>query len=131
MAEFGLLWKLSDGPGTVGVRLTEKGQEIGFQQVGWSGLLGLALGGDRERRVETVEGEEFLILEHDDDLDRRIYETIDLLISIRYAHPTMMQLELVLPEEHAQELQAILDAPAEEEAAGLVAAVEMRDALGG
>jgi hypothetical protein len=37
MAGFDSLWNLSDGPGMVGVRLTERGQEIGFQQVGWSG----------------------------------------------------------------------------------------------
>lgn len=105
---FDSLWRLSDGPGMVGVRLTDRGQEIGFQQVGWSGLLGLALGGDLPRRVEVVDGEEFLILEHDNDLDRVIYEMINLLIHLRYLHPTMMQLELALTEEEAVEMREAL-----------------------
>lgn len=108
MAGFDSLWNLSDGPGMVGVRLTERGQEIGFQQVGWSGMLGLALGGHLPRRVEVVDGEEFLILEHDGELDRVIYEMTNLLCHFRYLHPTMIQLELALTEEEAVEMRKAL-----------------------
>jgi hypothetical protein len=39
-------------------------------------------------------------LEHDEAVDRRIVELVDLLVAIRYQHPRMMQLELALtPEE--------------------------------
>jgi len=103
MSGFDSLWRLSARPGLVGVRLTETGQEIGFAWEGWSGLLGLALGGDRPRRVEVVDGREFLILEHDEEFDRHLRELIDLLIHLRYLHPTMLQLELALTAEEAAE----------------------------
>lgn len=108
MTEFDSLWQLSDGPGMVGVRLTERGQEIGFQRVGWSRFLGLALGGDVPGRVEVVDGRKFLILEHDRELDRVIYEMINLLCHLRYLHPTMIQLELALTEEEAVEMREAL-----------------------
>lgn len=108
MTEFDSLWQLSGGPGMVGVRLTDRGQEIGFQEVGWSGLLGLALDGGRPGRVEVVDGEKFLILEHDRELDRVIYEMINLLCHLRYLHPTMIQLELALTEEEAVEMREAL-----------------------
>jgi len=98
-ARFDSLWQLSAGPGMVGVRLTKTGQEIGFAWEGWSGLLGLALAGGGPRRVETVDGQEFLILEHDEEFDRRLREIIDLLIHLRYLHPSMIQLKLGLTEE--------------------------------
>jgi len=105
---FDSLWRLSDGPGVVGVRLTEKGQEIGFGWEGWSGLLGLALGGNRPRRKEVVDGREFLILEHDREFDRFLRGLIDLLIHLRYLHPTMIQLPLALSEEEAAELVEVM-----------------------
>jgi len=110
MPGFDSLWQLSDGPGMVGVRLTELGhQEIGFQQVGWSAMLGLAMTGDRlPRRVEVVDGENFLVLEHDRELDRVIYEMINLLCHLRFLHPTMIQLELALTEEEAVEVREAL-----------------------
>jgi hypothetical protein len=93
----------------VGVRLTDRGQEIGFQWVGWSAMLGLALGGRyKPRRLEVVDGEEFLILEHDRELDRFLRTLIDLLIHLRYLHPTMIQLELSLTKEEAVEMKAAL-----------------------
>jgi len=44
---------------------------------------------------------------HDHEVDRLLMELTDLFISIRYAHPTLVQLELVLSE--AEELD--LDEP--------------------
>jgi hypothetical protein len=45
---------------------------------------------------------------HDREVDRLLVELTDLFISIRYAHPTLVQLELILSE--AEGLQ--LDEPA-------------------
>jgi hypothetical protein len=59
-------------------------------------------------RVEVVDGEEFLILEHDGELDRVIYEMTNLLCHFRYLHPTMIQLELALTEEEAVEMRKAL-----------------------
>lgn len=41
-------------------------------------------------------------------LDQRLRDLIDLLISLRYAHPRMVQLPLALTEEEAKELEGIL-----------------------
>lgn len=46
---------------------------------------------------------------HDDQVDARLIELIDLLASIRYEHPTMLQLPLALDEEAAEALQEVLD----------------------
>jgi hypothetical protein len=54
----------------------------------------LALGG-----AETVRLEDTLYwrIPHNHDVDGMLIDLIDLFISIRYAHPTLVQLELVLP----------------------------------
>lgn len=48
--------------------------------------------------VETVEldGLRFRRIHHDYQVDRLLMELTDLFISIRYTHPTLVQLELAL-----------------------------------
>ena len=59
-----------------------------------AGLLGCA-------RPEVVVrgGAAFLCIPHSDPLDRQLRQVIDVLIAIRYAHPSLMQLQLELESE--------------------------------
>lgn len=50
------------------------------------------------------DGRLFCVVEYTEDVDRLLVELIDVLIGIRYAHPTMVQLKLVLDEKEAEEL---------------------------
>jgi len=43
-----------------------------------------------------------------ESLDRRLCQLIDLLISLRYSHPTVTQLKLNLTSQEAEELEEIL-----------------------
>ena len=46
-------------------------------------------------RLENLNGQgSWVVLSHSHELDRLIMELIDALISIRYAHPTLVQLPL-------------------------------------
>jgi hypothetical protein len=81
----------------VGVQPTLDGQDILIEH----GDLGqrfaslLTVGqGDMVRR----EGAGYWRIRHDRQVDNLVVELIDLLISIRYAHPTLVQLELTLDE---------------------------------
>lgn len=90
--------------GEVGVRLAGHGQEVWFAWEGWSRLLALTLARDLEWRREVAGEREFVVVRHDRELDDGVVELIDLLIDIRYSHPTMVQLQLALGEEERQEL---------------------------
>jgi len=46
---------------------------------------------------------------YNEDLDHTLVDLIDLLITIRYMHPRMVQLPLNLTEEDARELERILN----------------------
>lgn len=46
---------------------------------------------------------------HDDEVDWRLLELIDLLIAFRFEHPTMIQLPLVLSDEETAELTRAIE----------------------
>ena len=83
----------------VGVQSTSGGQNILIRQSGIGQSLACLLGfgkADIVRREEAY----YWCITHNRQVDDLVVELIDLLISIRYAHPAMVQLEMVLePEE--------------------------------
>jgi hypothetical protein len=82
-----------------GVPSTSGGQDILIRQSGIGQSLACLLGfgkADIVRREEAY----YWRITHNRQVDDLMVELIDLLISIRYAHPAMVQLEMVLePEE--------------------------------
>jgi len=50
----------------------------------------------RERVAVGNNGRWVAVVVHDEEVDRLLVELIDVLVSIRYAHPTMVQLRLSL-----------------------------------
>ena len=81
----------------VGVQPTLDGQDILIEHSNLGQRLAclLAMGQtDIVRRGETP----YWRVHHSQEIDRLLVELIDLLISIRYAHPTLVQLELALDE---------------------------------
>ena len=91
-------WALgSVGDTRVGVRTTLDGQDILIEHsnIGQRLACLLAMGQtDIVRRGETP----YWRVHHSQEIDLLLVELIDLLISIRYAHPTLVQLELVFDE---------------------------------
>jgi hypothetical protein len=81
----------------VGVQPTLGGQDILIQHGDMGQRLAclLAMG-----KTEIVRRGEALYwrVHHSQEVDRLLVEIIDLFISIRYAHPTLVQLELELDE---------------------------------
>jgi hypothetical protein len=49
-----------------------------------------------EPKEEVVEGRSVYVIPHSRDLDERVRELVDLFILLRWEHPRLMQLELVL-----------------------------------
>jgi hypothetical protein len=81
----------------VGVQPTLDGQDIFIQHsdVGQRLACLLAMGQTKiVRRGEAL----YWRVHHSQEVDRLLVEIIDLFISIRYAHPTLVQLELELDE---------------------------------
>lgn len=68
--------------------------------------LGQALGGFARMSASNGEGVAEII--YDGQLDRRLMTLIDLLISVRYAHPRMVQLPLALTDDEARELAEVM-----------------------
>ena len=92
----------------VGVQPTPDGQDVLIQHSDTGQSLACLLGfgkADVIRRAETY----YWCVTHDRQVDDLLVELIDLLISIRYAHPTMVQLELVLSDDEGMALE--LDEP--------------------
>jgi hypothetical protein len=54
--------------------------------------------GTGRAKIARIDGAVYWRIPHDHDVDRLLVELIDLFISIRYAHPTLVQLELQLDE---------------------------------
>ena len=83
----------------VGVQSTSDGQNILIRQSGIGQSLACLLGFGRANIVRREEAYYWRIT-HNRQVDDLMVELIDLLISIRYAHPAMVQLEMALePEE--------------------------------
>ena len=80
----------------VGVQPTLNGQDILVRHSDIGLSLACLLTSGRARIVRRGENYYWRI-PHDRQVDGLIVELIDLFISIRYAHPTMVQLELALP----------------------------------
>jgi len=79
----------------VGVQSTPDGQDILIRQSGIGQSLACLLGfgkADIVRRADAY----YWRIAHNRQVDDLLVELIDLLISIRYAHPAMVQLEMIL-----------------------------------
>ena len=79
----------------VGVQSTSDGQDILLRQSDTGQSLACLLGFGKAEIVRQGDATYWRIA-HDRQVDDLLVELIDLLISIRYAHPAMVQLEMVL-----------------------------------
>ena len=77
----------------VGVQSTSDGQNILIRQSGIGQSLACLLGFGKAYIIRREEAYYWRIT-HDREVDGLMVELIDLLISIRFAHPTLVQLEL-------------------------------------
>jgi hypothetical protein len=83
------------GGSDVGVQSTADGQDILIRQSGIGQSLACLLGFGKADIVQR-EGAYHWRIAHNRQVDDLMVELIDLLISIRYAHPAMVQLEMIL-----------------------------------
>jgi hypothetical protein len=81
--------------GEVRVQLTGDGQEILIPQSDTGQRLACLLGFGKTQIIRKGD-ERYWLVPHSQQVDDLLVELIDLFISIRYAHPTMVQLEIVL-----------------------------------
>jgi hypothetical protein len=79
----------------VGVQSTPAGQDILIRQSDIGQTLACLLGFGKADLVRQADAYYWRIV-HNRQVDELLVELIDLLISIRYAHPAMVQLEMVL-----------------------------------
>ncbi len=79
----------------VGVQSTPAGQDILIRQSDTGQSLACLLGFGKADLVRQADAYYWRIV-HNRQVDELLVELIDLLISIRYAHPAMVQLEMVL-----------------------------------
>ena len=79
----------------VGVQSTLNGQDILIRQSDIGQSLACLLGFGKADLVRQADAYYWRIV-HNRQVDELLVELIDLLISIRYAHPAMVQLEMVL-----------------------------------
>jgi hypothetical protein len=79
----------------VGVQSTSGGQNILIRQSDIGQSLACLLGFGKADIVRR-EGAYYWRIVHNRQVDDLMVELIDLLISIRYAHPAMVQLEMIL-----------------------------------
>jgi hypothetical protein len=79
----------------IGVQHTDSGQDILIQHKDLGQRLACLLGIAKAEIVRREDGFYYRI-PHDRQVDDLLVELIDVLISIRYAHPAMVQLEMVL-----------------------------------
>jgi hypothetical protein len=87
----------------VGVRPTLDGQDILIQQSEMGRNLANLLAAADVQFVQQG-STSYWRIPHSHEVDRLLRELTDLFISIRYAHPTLVQLELVLNEAGGLEL---------------------------
>ena len=79
----------------VGVQLTLDGQDILIRQSDIGQSLACLLGFGKAEIVQQEDAYYWRIV-HNRQVDDLLVELIDLLISIRYAHPALVQLEMIL-----------------------------------
>jgi hypothetical protein len=79
----------------VGVQSTPAGQDILIRQSDTGQSLACLLGFGKADLVRQADAYYWRIV-HNRQVDDLLVELIDLLISIRYAHPAMVQLEMAL-----------------------------------
>ena len=79
----------------VGVQSTVNGQDIFIRQSDTGQSLACLLGLGKADLVRQGDATYWRIT-HNRQVDNLLVELVDLLISIRYAHPAMVQLEMVL-----------------------------------
>ncbi len=105
-AEVGLRWATEDGRRGVGgcqvIVVTHNGGKVDHRAMALVHTRGGLWKGTTSGRLQAE-------IVHDEELDRLLIGLIDLLITIRYEHPTMVQLPLVLAEKDAVELRAALE----------------------
>jgi hypothetical protein len=83
------------GGAEVGVQPTLEGQEILVEHGDLGQCLACLLGFGKANLVQQT-GAYWWRIVHNRQVDDLLVELIDILISIRYAHPAMVQLEMVL-----------------------------------
>jgi hypothetical protein len=83
------------GDTEVGVRPALDGQDILIRQSDIGQSLACLLGFGKADIVRQDDADYWRIA-HDKQVDHLLVELIDLLISIRYAHPAIVQLEMIL-----------------------------------
>lgn len=88
-----------------GVRIVFRWRLGDADQAALAGL-GQALGGFARLSCDGDQGIAEIV--YTDGLDRRLMALVDLMITMRYAHPRMVQLPLALTDEEAAELEGIL-----------------------
>ena len=79
----------------VGVQSTPAGQDILIRQSDTGQSMACLLGFGKADLVRQADAYYWRIV-HNRQVDDLMVELIDLLISIRYAHPAMVQLEMIL-----------------------------------
>ena len=84
------------GSAEVGVQPTLDGQDILIEHSDVGQRLARLLGCDQAASVRRGD-RRYWRVPHSHEVDGLLMELTDLFISIRYAHPTLVQLELVLP----------------------------------
>ena len=88
----------------VGVQSTPDGQGILIRQSAIGQSLACLLGFGKADLVRQADAYYWRIV-HNRQVDELLVELIDLLISIRYAHPATVQLELALSESEGMVLE--------------------------
>jgi hypothetical protein len=83
------------GGAEVGVQPTLNGQAILIQHCDTGHSLACLLSFGKTQIIRKGD-ERYWLIPHDRQLDGLLVELIDVLISIRYAHPALVQLEMVL-----------------------------------
>jgi len=86
-------------------------QVILLENAGWSGLLAAVLARPEERQVlvrDEERGKEWVAVTHTREVDQFLWQLIDVLIDVRYHHPTYLQLRLALTQEEGAELVRVL-----------------------
>jgi hypothetical protein len=83
------------GGAEVGVQSTVNGQDILIRHSDIGQSLACLLGFGKAEIVRQDDATHWRIA-HDRQVDHLLVELIDLLISIRYAHPAIVQLEMIL-----------------------------------